>query len=1386
MGIANSPSSKPSGPDPRRGDRSPGDDRSTSPDQPPPDRPSARPAGDGASAGNRADGRGTRVAQQDAAAEQNGSPRPRHRARRWLLRAAVAVVLLLLLVIVAVQVVLWSNLPRSIVLRQIEREMGLRAEASSLATGWFGHTTLRDVKLGLPLAQESVLEVPEMRVRTNWLIGILLGGGADIRAIELDNPRLNVWQGPDGKWNVAEVAELLARTGGKKEGQEEAQEATPTAPPRLPALLIRGATVVVTDNAQRRTTIEDVTVTGTRDGELLYRYELAIPDRVAVTGRVVPGGNWRHEVTAKVQNLAPIARPFAPDFPDVKFDGEWAGEAAAGGGPAGRLRIDRLAVGERTAKGVVLVGSEDGVLAVRPESLSIDVTDAQGHPKPSAPPRTAKGMQAAAVAATAPTTAPAADPVTLRAVAGRITYDGTIVAADQLRLAGYGGYVLVNGRFTPAANAGELHAEWVGLGVPDGANQRGKLDATIARRLDGGPDVRATVATEGTLGSRSWNGQLQLAGAGANWNDVLWKLTAPNLRVKDKRLLSLDGLVVDARTRAEPAAAQPTPGGGTDPQAGQTVLDVTSIRLPDAARLGGQARYETGTGLWWLRLDGSGWPVAQLGGEPLAFRLDVGGDGVLSELRDLSLRAAGISVKATGSYDARLPEPVDVKVAVSHREERPQFRMIEDARRDMGVEEPTVRGTLQGELKVAGRLRPTQLKVTGNVASSDLAIRDRRIGEMKIAVGGQATPDFVELHTSMLKLLDGTWDLKAVYSFAEETTGITMAVAGLPLREVGVIAGQPDLAGRVDGEWAVYIPGPDASDAGQPRVEGRVVARDVRGPSLTADELAATINLAGGRLSVPVTGKLVGKNGAPDGSLKATVEMVTSNPRHIEIKDLAMANWAVAVPNNNAVLSAAGESKLIAIDLPDAKAERPENRKLRVTSPTVVLGSTLRMNGKEQGKAEVIAELGGRSADVRYVGGNLLGSEINGQAVVDFDHPLLAAGELRVAGLSAERMAELSPGFKAVTGTFDVHARLSPARSPAALEPLVLDLNLRSSRGAQYAESVELGDARFRAFLNLDPNWGLLRLVLEDTKEASMPPIEQPGQPKCPRPRPPTPAVNSIHIADGVLNVWGRVVRHVDEAGREDATAIATHTRLSWQCLDLNQIVHVGDKEAAPMPGRVNGQVVLWGTTAIRPSPAERRAQEAQLAAARPAPGQPAPGPGATPAVPPKAPLLDRLMYSLYGQGAVELRETNLANFGPIAFLYNAMHLGQNMNAPTGYGDATFRIESGTMNLTSLKYFNKGVEARAIATVRDLRKIPDSPIEGNIVGSIRPLKDINLPFFADLDQLIGAVQATSTSVAIEGTVRNPKPRLVLFEDLSNAMRDFLVGDTRSGPPPASQ
>src|SRR4051812_10174366 len=100
--------------------------------------------------------------------------KPRSRLARWTLRLFILAIALMVAIIVCLQVILWTDIPRKLVLSKLQAVLGLRVEAPRMSIGWWGNTTLEDVKISLPLAQQSFLDVPRMEVTHTSLPMIML------------------------------------------------------------------------------------------------------------------------------------------------------------------------------------------------------------------------------------------------------------------------------------------------------------------------------------------------------------------------------------------------------------------------------------------------------------------------------------------------------------------------------------------------------------------------------------------------------------------------------------------------------------------------------------------------------------------------------------------------------------------------------------------------------------------------------------------------------------------------------------------------------------------------------------------------------------------------------------------------------------------------------------------------------------------------------------------------------------------------------------------------------------------------------------------------------------------------------------------------------------
>ena len=220
---------------------------------------------------------------------------------------------------------------------------------------------------------------------------------------------------------------------------------------------------------------------------------------------------------------------------------------------------------------------------------------------------------------------------------------------------------------------------------------------------------------------------------------------------------------------------------------------------------------------------------------------------------------------------------------------------------------------------------------------------------------------------------------------------------------------------------------------------------------------------------------------------------------------------------------------------------------------------------------------------------------------------------------------------------------------------------------------------------------------------------------------------STVHVAGGEIRLWARSTPHADDVR-------SSQIQIDFHHLDINELDQAFDANPKPMPGKLDGSFVVIGS------------------------------------------MNDR--DSLFGQGSVSVYESNLANLGAIRGLYNLMHLGQ-PDGNTGAGGFNVRLDHNIVSLENARYFNRGVEVRAAAMIHNVWHLPDSPLEGTLIGSLRPLKDIKLPFFADADHVMNALQQNVTTVKVMGTARKYDVVPSSFNEVGDTMRGLLLGEVQN-------
>lgn len=213
-----------------------------------------------------------------------------------------------------------------------------------------------------------------------------------------------------------------------------------------------------------------------------------------------------------------------------------------------------------------------------------------------------------------------------------------------------------------------------------------------------------------------------------------------------------------------------------------------------------------------------------------------------------------------------------------------------------------------------------------------------------------------------------------------------------------------------------------------------------------------------------------------------------------------------------------------------------------------------------------------------------------------------------------------------------------------------------------------------------------------------------------------------VHVADGRLTLFSRLSRHEGER--------FAHVQMDIQYVDIDQLYQAFEPGQGPLPGRLSGQAAFGGYIA--------------------APNR------------------------LFGEARLALADSDLATLPVISTVYNLLNLRLGPRQPTGRGEVRVRLEGDALEITRMQYFNRGADITASLRVDNIWLAGDSPISGFAVGSVRPLRELDIPFIS-VDRMLGALQSGAASVEMRGTLADRQIRVVPFTEISGRFIRVISG-----------
>lgn len=991
-------------------------------------------------------------------------PRPRRRWRRRIARLAVFALLLLLLLIFTVQLVLWSNYPRTFVIAQLERQLGLRVQADDLSTTWWGDTTLTNVALSLPLGKDAFLRVPRMQVRHTSLVPLLLHWPLEVKAVTLHDPTLVVQQDRTGRWDILEVTDLVSRVGGSQQAQASTgTPATSTAAPAspattvLPAITLDNGTVRILPWQSDPIEIHNIQLAGRPSGRLVWLYQAsagsADPGQpyAMLKGEVAPGGAWRHTLRAAARNLQPWVQTFLPQWPhDAAADISWEG-AMQNGAVTGTADVESLHARQMDARGSIDVTASLNDLQLQPRTLRIDTHN------PLVPRIDARGGS-------------------LHATRQNLTL-------RDLSIQAMGGTLTAGGQFSFDSGEGNAQLAWADIHAP-AATLTGNATVTLTRPHDAAVDrpaqqlaLRLQGRAATPFGVLDTTGNLQAAGPA--WTQLAWNA--------DLSRVGWTGWPTIEFTRL-------TARGNLTP----THLTLASLTAQGRGAISGGGDWNFSDNTWSATLHAENVPVLN-SPATATLALDARGDRDTIHLQQATVQADGVTAEAAGSYAFALPQPLDL--AVQLRETSfgdvppPTTAATQPAIATAPDHTIRLQGKLRGNARLHGTLTPLNLDIAGRLLARNLSVRARDLGDLDVDVTGLLTENDLQLRTTEMQILGGRWNGSIAYPFATRTATVHVTLSDLPLEKwsdafhwtvpAAGDAAAPLLTGTAAGDVTLEASGFDlAAMRGQgtlhiahPQVN---VAPGL--PPVLAQAASARISLADGRIDivpdirqVPAAAPMVADR---QGTLTGTLGLLLSEPDRLDA-DLHLQNWTLDFPGQDALLRVSSDLK--------------GNLDLRTISGAAAAQTHTELWYRQQKTGDVLADatLAGRILTVSRVTAQMLTGNLNGSARVDLDKPLAAMLSLTWQDVDVTRLAPFYPPLADAVGISSGTLTVAPAQDPRALEPLKLTATL-TNRGGLY-RGIPIGNAMAEGYASAT------RLVLDRS---------------------------FLEFAGGRLTFWGRTVSH--------------------------------------------------------------------------------------------------------------------------------------------------------------------------------------------------------------------------------------------------------------------
>ncbi len=1306
---------------------------------------------------------------------------------------AVVGVLLVAGLLVVVQLVLWSDLPRRVVVSQVQQQLGLNVQLDGLSVGWFGETRLKGLTVTLPLKNQPVLEAPLIVAEHNSLPMLVLTRGLRLDSLVIDKPTVYLRQDPQGDWNLQQLAEgLQDRLGGADGGGGGG------AVPDLPAVRITDATVTVDRLGVDGTAVfAGASVTAGPAGPGAFTAAATAPGLGEATLQLLPGGAWQHHVDFEAKpgeealRVAGLEGTIEPG--SVQVNGTLRGRVPQGSEVLYRGELELQAATSP-------YGSASGNVSIKVTQATPPAATTQLAASSAATPRGRGGDPAAAgpvvtlvpdgltvrgVEALDPLLGadPAADAGDVSVSGGSIVYaTGTGDVRADLYAEGFSGRARVEAGGNLNTQTGNARITWDDWTLPvlEGWDLKhgGTWVAVADRTRLGERRVTTVLTSQGQTANGDWDAIFKLDAVGADWPQLTGPLRVERLQVvRQGKRYRLPPLAVDLAVRGDAVAAE-------------------NLRLTEPvqnASIGGYAVFNTKAQTWMAQFTGNELELpADVSGAPIDLvTLQLAGDLKGAEIQKAKVRVKAAVIEATGRYaigggvvEGGDPEPpllLDVVV-----KELPVNVFA-------GGEPLLTAANLEGGLKVAGSLSPLEAKARGTLTARDLRVKGNALGDLDLIISAVADQEVASFETQEFEALGGRWNFNGAYQLQGEPRDlfrVTLAGTDIQLAQLSEFAGEAGaLSGVLGFSFMATGPNMDIADA---RGRGNFrLSRFVHEP-VVVDEIFGNLRLddgvflateiqgqrLGGRLreagvAVPLATLLGQQAGDPvlrvrgrlsdwpiepvkpematatlDAKADVGVRLDALGEGRIDASGGVTATATVYGPREP-LEAAATEPTPAAIDDPYARGTLPPGAADPANPPAAAYPPL----GEPIAVAQVGLSLNGSIISLDRLDTLLAGGSATGTASVDLADPLLKSrANLTFHDVPADLVAVWLPDIDQAHGRLGGTLRYAPAWDPRPRGDMQLELLLTSDdagfgqvnletrtqqlRGdpepRDYAARVDLFVTQDRPTQKSDHHIPLHRVVIERA---------------------------TLFMADGEVGLFGRISERINSQDGSLERWFYFNPRVQGLSLEplyatltdfverygVDMDAQLADATAEKEPGK-RGTIVGSLDADLRVS--------GKLPDIMLAPG----------------PFLDQVRQKSFGRGNMQITRSNLGEIPLFSGLFKLLSFSQ--GGPSATVDSAFRVESGIFVFERFQYQAPGIELRLFARVQNVFLGLQSPIEGYAIASAKPLPDIE--GVSALNDAFAAFLGDLTTFRLDGTLEEPGIKPAAAEGIFNSIGSMVA------------